>query len=464
MLLEITSTTPPATDLGFLLAKNPSRVQAYPLAFGQAHVFYPEAEEARCTAALLVEVDPVALLRRCGDDRAWAQRVMDRPYTASSFTSVAMSEIFCSALDGRSRERPLLAATPLPFRVRVSVVPCRGREGEGLLRRLFEPLGYAVDVQVCPLAPPFPSGSQGRHAVMVLEGTVRLRELLAHLCVLLASLDEERHQWIGDEGVERLLLRGEGWLSGHPEESWIVGRHLEREKNPMRSVLARLVEETDIDAGPPRLGPEERLEARTGLGDMRIAAVLQALGDLGARRIVQLGCGDGRLLEVLLTSPSFEWVCGVDVSHRALESAARRLERVPEHRRAAGDLLHGSPLYRDRRLEGYDAAVLLEVVEHVDVPRLAALERNVFESLQAKVVIVTTPNCEYNPCYPDLAPDAFRHSDHRFEWSRSEFTAWARRVAERFGYQERLVAVGPEHPQRGAPTQMAVFQARSELR
>src|SRR5215510_6154958 len=133
MLLTITNTALPATDLGYLLHKNPSKLQSFPLSFGQAHVFYPEATDERCTAALLLDVDPVALVRPRGRGSvALDQYVNDRPYAASSFLSVAIAQVYGSALKGTSRERAELAETPIPLTAHLSAVPAGG---DGLLIR-----------------------------------------------------------------------------------------------------------------------------------------------------------------------------------------------------------------------------------------------------------------------------------------------------------------------------------------
>src|SRR6266576_878773 len=154
MLLTITTTHQPATDLGYLLRKNPARVQSFEQSFGVAHVFYPEATAERCTAALLLEIDPVGLVRNrrgpAGEGRSLQQYVNDRPYVASSFLSVAIADVFGSALAGKSKERPDLVATAIPLEASVSVVRSRGA-GEELLRKLFEPLGYTVEAQRHPL-------------------------------------------------------------------------------------------------------------------------------------------------------------------------------------------------------------------------------------------------------------------------------------------------------------------------
>jgi 3' terminal RNA ribose 2'-O-methyltransferase Hen1 len=215
MLLTISTTHEPATDLGYLLHKNPARAQDFELSFGQAHVVYPEASAERCTAALVLDVDPVGLVRGRrgpeGDGGLLAQYVNDRPYVASSFLSVAISEVFGSALGGRSKDRPDLAAAAIPLEARLAVVPCRG--GETLLRRLFEPLGWRVSAETHALdpstalgtGPSTPLGTGGataewgasRYYTVTLAGTARLAELLAHLYVLVPVLDDEKHYWVG---------------------------------------------------------------------------------------------------------------------------------------------------------------------------------------------------------------------------------------------------------------------------
>jgi len=155
-------------------------------------------------------------------------------------------------------------------------------------------------------------------------------------------------------------------------------------------------------------------------------------------------------------------IVGMDVSLRSIERAAAslRLDQLAPVARNRIELMHGSLLYRDRRLEGFDAATLIEVVEHLDASRLRAMERVVFESAHPKTVLVTTPNVEYNVKFENLPAGHFRHPDHRFEWSRKEFADWAARIAERFGYGVRFTGIGEEDSVVGTPTQMAVFEAR----
>ncbi|MDP9353246.1 MAG: 3' terminal RNA ribose 2'-O-methyltransferase Hen1, partial [Chloroflexota bacterium] len=249
MLLTITTTNQPATDLGYLLSKHPDRVQSFGLAFGKAHVFYPEATPERCTAALLLDVDPIGLVRgKPGSEGAsLEQYVNDRPYVASSLLSVALSDVFRSAMAGRSKEREALAQSPIPLQARLAVVPCRG--GEAFLRRLFEPLGYAVSAERRPLDERFPEWGESPYFTVTLEATCRLSELLTHLYVLVPVLDDEKHYYVGDEEVEKLLRRGDGWLGAHPERELIVQRYLKHQKNLARTALSRLMQEEGADPG-----------------------------------------------------------------------------------------------------------------------------------------------------------------------------------------------------------------------
>jgi 3' terminal RNA ribose 2'-O-methyltransferase Hen1 len=464
MLLTLTSTCPPATDLGYLLHKSPLRTHDFELSFGKAHVFYPEATAERCTAALLVGVDPIALVRGrrgpAGEGRTLEQYVNDRPYAASSFLSVAIAEVFGSALSGRSKERPDLATREIPLEARIAVLPCRG--GEGLLRRLFEPLGYAVTATQHALDERNADWGGSRYFTVALAGTKRVSDLLRHLTVLVPVLDDDKHYWVGDDEVEKLLRRGDGWLSSHPERELIARRYLKHLGSLAREAVARLVGEEAPDADEAEVehaGEEAALEDRVSLNQQRIGTVMAALKHAGARRVLDLGCGEGQLLRALLKEKSFEEITGVEVSHRALEIASERLklERLPEKQRQRIKLLHGSLTYRDARLAGYDAAAVVEVIEHMDTPRLAAFERVLFEFAKPGTVVVTTPNVEFNVKFETLPAGQFRHKDHRFEWTRPEFQVWGDRVAAKFGYGVRYLPVGPEDSSVGAPTQMAVF-------
>jgi 3' terminal RNA ribose 2'-O-methyltransferase Hen1 len=477
----------PATDLGYLLHKNPARVQAFEVASGTAHVFYPEATDARCTAALLLEVDPVGLIRgrrgpEGGEGFSLGQYVNDRPYAASSLLAVAMSRVYRTAMSGRCDARPDLAASPVPLELRIPVLPCRG--GPDLARRLFEPLGWEVSATPIALDEAFPEWGASRYLDLRLSGLIRLADALNHLYVLLPVLDDSKHYWVSTDEVDKLVRAGTGWLAGHPEKPLITRRYLAHRSGLYRSALARLAEVDDADPevfdnavpdpdqepdGEPGLvvaAPAGQVCADIGVNDapvplaeQRSGAVLAVLRAAHAHRVADVGCGEGALTAALLADDAFTEVIAADVSSRALAIAERRLrvDHMPPRRRERLSLIQSSVTYRDQRLAGLDALVLMEVIEHIDQPRLAALERTVFAEARPRRVVVTTPNSEYNIRFEFLVPGTMRHRDHRFEWTRPEFAGWAQRVATENGYDVRFLPVGEEDPDVGPPTQMAVF-------
>jgi len=471
MLVTITAHRPdgaawPASDLGYLLAKHPDRVQSFDHAFGRSRVFYPEAGEAVCTAALMLEVDPIQLVRNRNlesADFSLAQYVNDRPYAASSLLAAAIGQVFRTAIRGVSKERPELALTPLPLTVSLPVVPAT----TALVTRLFAPLGWEVEASPIALDPAFPGWGDSRYCSVSLRGIRLLADALSQLYVLLPVLDGSKHYWIAPDEVDKLLRAGDSWLPGHPDRELITRRYLGRRPTLVRTALARLAErdevaESELDnavENEDEPQPEPRPERSVSLAARRHEAVLAALGDVGARRVLDLGCGGGALLQPLLRDPRFTEIVGVDVSARALQYAARKLhlDRLPERVANRLTLKQGSLTYTDAAIKGYDAAVLMEVIEHVDPPRLNALEHAVFGAAKPAAVIVTTPNAEFNVRYEGLEAGRMRHRDHRFEWTRAEFSLWADRVAARHGYRVEYRPVGEIDDELGPSTQMAVF-------
>ena len=458
MLLTITTTYQPATDIGYLLHKHPAKLQNFELAWGEAKVFYPEAKINRTTMAMMLELDPVRLVRK---GQTLEHYVSDRPYVASSFFSVALGKLFRTALAGRCQEKPELVNTPIPLTAKLPVIPCQG--GETILKRIFEPLGYSVKVKSLILDSQFPEWGMSNYVSLELEHELTLQSLLSHLYVLIPVLDTEKHYWIGDEEVEKLLRHGESWLKNHPEQQLIAKRYLKRKRKLVRQALAQLIREEDEEETDQneeiKTQQEEVLEQPLSLNQQRLNTVVNTLKKVGAKRVIDLGCGEGKLLKKLLEDSTFTEIVGVDVSYRSLEIAQEKLhlDRLPLKKQERIKLFHGSLNYRDKRLYDYDAATVIEVIEHLDMPRLKAFERVLFEFAHPKTIIITTPNIEYNVNFESLELGNLRHKDHRFEWTRKEFQEWGLQVAEKFCYSVEFDSIGDEDLQLGSPTQMAVF-------
>ncbi len=470
MLLTISTTHTPTSDLSFLLHKHPDRVQTFSQSAGLAHVFYPHAGAARFTAALLLEVDPIGLVRgrrqRGQEGFALGQYVNDRPYAPASMLAVALKDVFRTAMAGRCEARPQAAAAPLPLEIMLPALSCRG--GADLVGRVFEPLGWQVETTAAELDPEFPGWGGSRYVSVRLSGEMRLQDALNHLYVLLPVLDDAKHYWVSADEIDKLIRAGEGWLATHPERAVITSRYLAHRRELTQSALARLAEADEADAGEidnALEGARDLISADkpVPLSELRRGAVLAAVRASGARRVGDLGCGEGALVRDLLADRDIEQVVATDVSARALQMAAGklRLDRMTERQRARIDIFQSSLTYRDDRLAGLDAAVLMEVIEHVDPPRLDALERVVFGHAAPGTVIVTTPNVEHNVRFESLPAGTPRHADHRFEWTRAQLRDWAGRVATAHGYDVRFLPVGPDDPDVGPPTQLAVFTRKT---
>ncbi len=491
VFLTLTSTAPNASDLGFLLHKHPERMQQFALPMGLAHVFYPEASAQRCTVALLVEVDPIALAqdrRTHSSGFVLGRYVNDRPYVASSLLAVALARVFATALRGQCVARPELVDEELPLSVHLPALPDGGVAG--LIESLFEPLGWAVTRTEEPADPAVPYWGLSGLSDVRLAGQLRLADALSHLYVLLPVLDDGKHYWVGPDEVDKLIRRAGSWLSGHPQRDLISRRYLAHQRRYVAEALDRLgaIADGDEQAPPESIEPEtgepepgkpqagepgssrpqynqqmpdqHELPRTPTLREVRRAQVVAALREVGAHRVVDLGCGDGSLLLDLLADSTFTRIIGADVSADQLAHAERRLglDRLAAAQAQRVELIQSSATYRDPRLADTDAIVLMEVIEHVEPDRLPDLERVVFAAAGPPAVVVTTPNREYNARYPGLADGSWRHPDHRFEWTRSEFLAWAEAVAGRNGYRVQCRPVGTLDSDLGAPTQLALFE------
>lgn len=461
MILSITNTRKPATDLGYLLHKHPDKLQSVDISHGKAHVFYPEANNDVCTASLIIDIDPIDLIRNAGnaalDSFTLGQYVNDRPYVASSFLSVALVKAFSTAMNGRCKDKPELVDQKLPLKVEIPVLPAP-QGGEALIRKLFEPLGYHVEVTRHTLDAKFPEWGDSRYYSLILSNEIALKELLTHLYVLIPAMDNDKHYWISNEEVEKLMQKGAGWLNNHHEKELIVKRYLKNIGVLAKDALRKLVDDEDIEQSDENGKKAVQFES---LNQTRLKAVFEELKNCGAQRVLDLGCGEGKLLRMLLKERQFEFMLGMDVSYRTLEIAHERLniKEMPPKQKSRIELIQGSLTYIDKRLMGFDAAAIVEVIEHLDLGRLLSFEKILFEVTRPKTIIVTTPNVEYNVKYETLEKGNLRFHDHQFEWTRKEFQDWGNGLAQKNNYSVEFKPIGEEDEKVGAPTQMAIFKS-----
>ncbi|MEM7040884.1 MAG: 3' terminal RNA ribose 2'-O-methyltransferase Hen1, partial [Bacteroidota bacterium] len=302
MLLTIKETGANAPTLSWLLHKHPGKAQTFDLKHGKAHVFYPENDAESVQVALLLDIDPVELVR--GRDKftvaghPLSQYVNDRPYAASSLLSVALNKVFGSAINGKCEGMREAVDVVRNLETQVSVASCHG--GEDLLKRLFEPLGYTVETESMPLDTEFPEWGRSPYYDLTLKGSATLKDHLSHLYVLFPVLDNDKHYWVGEEEVEKLLRRGESWLDAHPEKELIMRRYLKNRGNLVNMALQNLAEEEDPEAAyEAGEAAEMAVEKPISLHTRRLEAVHRALKNSGSRTVIDMGCGEGKLIKLL---------------------------------------------------------------------------------------------------------------------------------------------------------------------
>lgn len=463
MLLTITTTHKPATDLGFLLHKHPDKFQSVNLSIGKAHIFYPDSSDDKTTVALLLDIDPIDMVRGArnlsGKGFSLGQYVNDRPYVASSFMSVALSKAFSTAMNGKCSNKPELVNVKMPFEVKISVLPAP-KGGEILIRKLFEPLGYEVKLQRHILDNKFKGWGDSKYFTAELSNTTTTKELLSHLYVLIPALDSDKHYFVSQNEIEKLLAKGKGWLETHPEKEQITRRYLINLDSLTRQALERLNEGEEPEIDEEAELTQEEIKKKETLHQQRLGLVLEQLKNSKAETVLDLGCGEGKLLRMLLKEKQFSKIAGMDVSYNELTKAKDRMhwEEMAPKQKDRIELFQGALTYKDKRLEGFDAAAIVEVIEHLDENRLQSFERVVFEFAKPNTVVATTPNAEYNKLFENMEAGSMRHTDHRFEWTRTEFQDWAKKVAEKNNYKVEFLPVGQEEEKVGAPSQMGIFK------
>ena len=332
-----------------------------------------------------------------------------------------------------------------------------------MLNKVFEPLGYEVKYEKFLTDEKFPQWGESKYVNLTLNAKIRLCDLLKHIYILIPVFDRQKHYWIGNDEVEKLLRNTGDWLSSHPEKGFITSRYLKRMKPLVNMAFERLSANTEPedDSENDETLPQntEKIEKKLNLNAQRLGSVIAALKNCNARSVIDIGCGEGNLLRMLSGEKQFEKIAGADVSSLALERASDKLklDSACENTRERISLFQSSLTYKDIRFKGYDAACVIEVIEHLDISRLRFFEQVLFNFTKPRFIIITTPNREYNVKYEYLGEGKLRHSDHRFEWTRAEFREWAEKTAVLYGYTVKFFQIGEEDDILGASTQMGVF-------
>ncbi len=465
MLLTITMKGTNTQELGYLLHKNPYRAQCFDLSFGKAYVFYTEVTDSRTSAALLLELNPIDLARgKLGSkDGGLFDYVNDRPYVSSSFMSTAINRVFSTAMNGKCIKRQELANSLLELEATVFNLPVRG--DKELVKEVFEPLGYNVLVRESILDEQFPEWGESNYIDLTITGKVKLSDLLNHLYVLIPVFDKQKHYYMSEDEIDKLIRHGEGWLSEHPKKNTIIRRYFDMKRSYANRAIARLLEaEAETEETEPQketTEDKEPTEKHIPLNTQRMEAVKKAVLESGAQSVLDIGCGECKLTSMLLRETQIKRITAADVSVSVLEKAKQKLnyDRMQPFMKDKLTLIQASLMYKDKRFDGFDAACVIEVIEHMDEGRIPLFEKVLFGCAKPKTVIVTTPNKEYNDNYPTLENGTLRHKDHRFEWTRQQFGIWCQHICQEFGYTVNYINIGENDERVGTPTQGAIFTA-----
>lgn len=458
MLLTITYEGENTQEISYLLYKNPSKKQEFEISAGRVCVFYPELSDGKTTVALLLDLNPIDLARgKSESDRGLFDYVNDRPYTACSFLSTAIVRVLGTAMSGRCPQRQELANSRLNLTAKVYSLPCTQ---ENLPNEIFEPLGYSVKFERGLLDENFPEWGESPYINLEISGKVRLSELLSHLYVLIPVFDRQKHYYISEAEIDKLLSHGGQWLANHPYRDKIVYRYFAMKKSYARTAIDRLLENSREETPEKQISQEEDTEKRVPLNEQRLETVKNLVVKSGAKSVIDMGCGYGKLTKKLLTETKIENITAFDVSAHVLEKAKTMLhyETMSEYRKSRLNLMQASLTYTDKKFKGFDCACIVEVMEHLEKSAIPAFERVVFEYAVPKTVIITTPNRDYNVNYEFLREDSLRHPDHRFEFSREDFGNWTEEICRKFGYTVEITGVGENIDGLGQPTQIGVFR------
>ena len=445
MLLTIACNGPDATDLSWLLHKRPDRFQKFDLGYGNAFIFFPEYARDRCTACLLLEIRSDSLNELCKAKDGEFQYVNSRQYLSSSLLSAAIGRAFSSALKGVCQDKPSLVDKSYDIEIRISSFSCR--INPDFIERILAPLGYGIEWEELQKEEDYLDGGFS-YGDLHLRIHATLQNVLSHLYILFPVFDRQTHVWLGETQLQKFIRHSQKWLGEHPEKRLIINEYF----GPAADLRYRMLELFGA------LRNQDDNPQYASLNYARQSAIDGVLAASGAKSVIDLGCGNASLLSYLHEKDTYEKLAGMDVSAKNIESARKKLGSSFLHTRATPDLFIGSLTYSDKRIFGYDAAILSEVIEHFETERMDSIMRIILSEARPKLFVMTTPNKTYNHEFPFLEPGAFRHPDHRHEFDKNEFSEFCERYASMFDYDFEMSHIGEELSEVGAPTLMGIFK------
>ena len=469
MIFSISTTHYPATDIGFLLHKNPDEFHKIPFNFGDVYIFYPYGSPELCMATLIVKIDPIKLYEKSFIDVCYDFPFIETEYEVFGFSlfSMLLSKIYVMTLNGISNSRSELVNLSIPLSA--NIINVMHYDKVLLIKEFFEQLEYNVRIEN-------KSGNNNETKLCKIEcfnieitAIIPLKNILSHLCIILAVLDNSLHYWMNENEIDKIIEMSKVFLKNHPMEDYIM-KHLSKEKINSKVKAISFVSQDKLWnrylIPTVNKGREKLLKKQVKFNEEKHNYIISVLKGLNSKSVVDIGCGEGEFIELLFKDVNFERILGVDVSNYMIEKAKFRIDlcNIPSENKERINIIQSSIFYRDKRLRGYEAATVINVIEYFDLPRLKLFEQVLFGLIQPQHVIIVISSVEFIVKKDSISNNKFNNVKNVFEWTKEKYKLWYSCVAEQYDYTFRLLEDGYKEIESETLNQIVVFSLKGDDR
>lgn len=437
--------------ISYLLSKNPSNLYDRDEKGSRVRLVYTAFTEEETELLIYVTPDPVELVRNSPNTFDITQYINDREFAVSSLFCSYIKSALATALNGKPKD-DFIKWVDYKFDLILGFGPVASDLPDAVIESIFTPIGYEVKIERGITDYSFKLKSRSSARYINLTGRQTLQNAIRHLFILIPVLDNYKHYYMDKSEVDKLERYGTGWLDDHPMRDLIIKRALK-----FKELISEVASPKKEDLLQGDSEPVEESEIKVRLNEQRYQTIVDIVTKLPQKEtVVDFGSGEGKLSVRLGFIPGVKEVLAVEPSQVSQLRAIRKIDKVRSSEGfVAPTQVWGSLFYFDTRLCDKDVMILSEVIEHIDEYRLAPIIETVFAQYSPKTLIINTPNYEYNVVFE--MKDNLRHSDHRFEWTREQFSLWCKELGARYNYSVNIGGIGEEDTDHGFPTQIAIF-------
>ncbi|MEK4148209.1 3' terminal RNA ribose 2'-O-methyltransferase Hen1 [Robertmurraya sp. FSL W8-0741] len=453
MQLTIRASGQDVQVLSYLLAKNPNHLYERQVNNHFVRMFFSKFSKEEVEVTFFVTPDPIELSRNNSERYEITSYINDREFVVSSIFCTFLRSALATALNGKPHEEYEHWVNHR-FNLQFSFGPLSSQLSDNDIIELFAPMGYKTTISAGEIDYHMNFKTKSSARYITVEGLTTLQMGLRQLFVLIPVLDNYKHYYIDDKEIEKLERYGEGWLDAHPQREFILRQALR-----FKDLYSLVEKQTEKGSN----NQDNNDEIRTmRLNDLRYEKIIDSIRQIPFKdSIVDFGSGEGKLSVQLGFIEGVKEILAVEPSESASIKALKRYEKMARKENfLMPEQIIGSLFYFDERLKNKDIVILCEVIEHIDKHRLPKIMKTILNDYKPKVVMITTPNQEYNKVYK--MNEEYRHPDHRFEWTRDEFREWCEIQNGKNDYELTFDGIGEEHELYGTPTQMCLFMRKEQ--